>query len=133
MVANEIRKLAESAGKSAKEIRLTVKGIKKVVEEAVNTTDSNRKAFEATQQFSDEANRNLSEIVLSLGAIREMVGEINKVSENQETMSHNVIQNSEELASVYAGDQDRDRGTIPERVGYYDGNSVGGSDIRREC
>ena len=100
VVADEIRKLAEHAKSSTKEIALLIRAIRKTVGEAVEAMEDGVRDVESRSAQATEARKSLVTIIKTVEAVNRQVGEIAEAIEQMEVSSKELVSSMETVSAV---------------------------------
>jgi len=99
IVAQEIRKLAETSGKSVKQIVSMVKKIKDSVNQAVIISESGEKESAEGLALSQKATDILNKILDNYNEASEMISEISNITKKQNSFAEEILSKFNELKS----------------------------------
>lgn len=100
VVADEVRKLAESTGKATGEITKMIKGIQQQTNDAVESMESGIQQVDKGRELADKAGNSLSEIVNMSQQVMDMNQQIAIASEEQAVAAEQISKNIEHIAIV---------------------------------
>jgi hypothetical protein len=100
VVAAEIRKLADHAKDATKEISTMIRGIQKVVIEAVGVMEDGLRDVESRSAQATEAGESLATIIKTVEVVNRQVGEIAEAIEHMEVSSRELVSGMEAVNAV---------------------------------
>jgi len=107
VVADEIRKLAEAAGKNSKEIGASLKGITEAIDKAQESGHVTQESFSGIEGFIDDVTQSFKNIDLSMSELSSGSSEIltsmqslNQISQDVRTGASDIQENSNRVNSV---------------------------------
>lgn len=100
VVAEEVRKLAESSSVSTKEIAGIIRDISRTVREAVSAMDEGSKEVEAGVKGTGEAGNALGEILKSVELVHNQINEVVSTSTKMTAASNQLIEVMESVSAV---------------------------------
>jgi methyl-accepting chemotaxis protein len=100
VVADEVRKLAERAASSTKEIGILVKGIQKIVTEAVKAMDDSSAEVELGVKNANEAGGALVEITGAVEAVNHQANLALEAAQEMKLLSDELIKSTEMVSAV---------------------------------
>lgn len=100
VVADEVRKLAERTTRATREIASMIKEIQSKTQDAVLSMDRGMDAVESGISSADRAETSLNNIVQRFGAISEMVTQIAKTTEQENTVADDLTKHVDSISSV---------------------------------
>ena len=100
VVADEVRKLAERTTKATKEIAGMIKTIQADTTGAVTSMEEGTSEVDSGIKLADRAGSSLSEIVLMIKNLTDMVSQIAAASEEQSSASEQISKNVDAISSV---------------------------------
>ena len=83
VVAEEVRKLAEESGRSAKAIVVTITEVRERIASAVHSMTEGEREVRDVGEIADEANTALSAMLAAIGRIAELIADVTAVSREQ--------------------------------------------------
>lgn len=111
VVAEEIRKLAENAQESSKEIEKILKEIKSGIEGSKTLSDTGRKTVAANMKNIETSMDSLGQIVESIKNMNQMLNEINHTTDEQSQATTTLLENARNLKTI----SDEVRGSTSEQ------------------
>ena len=103
VVADEVRKLAERAGKATKEIGGLIKNIQRTVSEAVIAMDEGGQEVESGVQMANEAGRALAEIIKAAEEVYRQAEQADQGADKMKAASGHLVASVDEVSTVVEG------------------------------
>ncbi len=103
VVADEVRKLAERAGKATKEIGGLIKSIQHTVAEAVAAMDEGGQEVESGVKMASEAGKALEEIIKAAEEVYRQAEQADQGAEQMKAASSKLVSSVEEVNNVVEG------------------------------
>lgn len=100
VVAQEVRKLAEESGSSAKEVFNLVRSIESGVKEAISRIEQNEEVVTHQHELIKETEKVFAEIVHSIEFIAEQIFQFSQESENMLTSAKTISSNMENISAI---------------------------------
>jgi methyl-accepting chemotaxis protein len=100
VVADEVRKLAERASSSAKEISGLVKDIQHTVSDAVSAMNEGSGEVERGVEQANQAGQALDQILISVEGVNQQVTEITAAAEKMDQMSNGLVAATDAVSEV---------------------------------
>ncbi len=100
VVADEVRKLAERASSSSKEIAGLVKDIQKTVGDAVTAMNDGSQEVERGVEQANEAGKALSEILSAAHEVNKQVVQIAKAADTMSSLSNEMVSATDAVSAV---------------------------------
>lgn len=100
VVAEEVRKLAERAGKATQDIGDLIKGIQAETNEAVRTMEEGTREVEEGTRLADVAGKSLKEIDKSVGQVADLIQEISLAAKQQARGTDGVVRSMETISDI---------------------------------
>jgi twitching motility protein PilJ len=112
VVADEVRKLAERAGRATKDITSLIKGIQVETSEAVTVMEEGTREVEEGTKLADQAGAALREIEQIVKQTSMLVTDITKAAADQVKVSEGVASSMDSISKLTQETSDGVRGTV---------------------
>jgi len=112
VVADEVRKLAERAGRATKDITSLIKGIQVETSEAVTVMEEGTREVEEGTKLADQAGAALREIEQIVKQTSTLVTDITKAAADQVKVSEGVASSMDSISKLTQETSDGVRGTV---------------------
>jgi methyl-accepting chemotaxis protein len=100
VVADEVRKLAESAAASTREIATLIKEVQRTISEAVQAMDEGATEVETGVVQADEAGQALDAILVAAEAVNRQVGEIAAAAQQMDASANELVSAMDAVSAV---------------------------------
>ena len=100
VVADEVRKLAESSAQSTQEIVSIIQTIQTETHNAVTSMERGVKEVEAGNQFASQAGEALEAIAQQILTVTDMIRQISTAAEEQTATTDGIVTNIQQIASI---------------------------------
>lgn len=100
VVADEVRKLAESSASATREIAALIKEVQKAVSEAIRAMEDGNAEVEASAARTDEAGQALNAILSAAETVSRQVGEIATAARQMEASANELVNAMESVSAV---------------------------------